>query len=201
MAFNDGPPGAGWKVTSSHIPMILGRNGRGWKGMEPRAMKANVESLGSKCTGAMMPSSQRWHGFIEYRGPRSLSVYTVMYTVSLYIFNIISLYYISFAKPHSASHISQRCRNVAGSTDAAIRCPEHKKKPIHFALLHCCEKKPILPRLHRLHLRYHKISKAIQEMDRNLIGKCIRVLRSDKYGTTVTTSWSRYGIFRAVSIL
>lgn len=63
VVFNDGPPGAGWKVTSSHIPMILGRNGRGWKGMEPRAMQANVESLGSKCTVAMMPS-RRWDVFI-----------------------------------------------------------------------------------------------------------------------------------------
>lgn len=41
--------------------------GKERKGMEPRAMKANVESLGSKCTGAMMPSSRRWDDMVSLK--------------------------------------------------------------------------------------------------------------------------------------
>lgn len=50
---------------------------------------------------------------------------SVMYTVSLYIYIYILHLYIFYIKPHSASHIHNDVWKIAGSTDAAIRCPEH----------------------------------------------------------------------------
>ena len=61
--FDDGRPGAGWKVTSSHVPTVLGRNGKGWKGMEWRAMKANVESLGQNAQVPCHDNDDLWTFF------------------------------------------------------------------------------------------------------------------------------------------
>lgn len=109
MVFGDGPPGAGWKVTSSHIPWSW--EGRGWK----QRMLDGTACHESECWvfGVEMHryhdaiTTMRWHVFIE------------------------------------ALSRSQRCRRLH-------RCGY----TVPRALLQ--EKKPILPRLYRLHLRRSK---------------------------------------------